>query len=67
MDIQKTTAPHSAEWSAVIIRADGRVENVGLLAAGYENPFRQLWWDLIGQRLSNHRIRRINAAHAARS
>jgi hypothetical protein len=53
-------APHSATISAVITRADGTVEQVGLLAAGYSNPIKQLWWDVVGSRLSTRRINKIN-------
>lgn len=57
---QKTQAPHTATISAVVIRADGTREEVGVIAAGYDNPLKQLWWDHIGRRLSERRIRKIN-------
>lgn len=55
--------PHTATFSAVITRADGTVEDVGLVAAGYENPIRQFWWDHVGQKLTKRRIRNINSRH----
>lgn len=56
-------APHSATISATITRADGTVEHVGVVAAGFNNPVKQWWWDNVGRRLSERRIKRINAAH----
>jgi hypothetical protein len=46
--------------SAVITRADGRVEHVGIIAASYDRPLKRLWWEVVGQRLANRRIKRAN-------
>lgn len=32
------------ELRAQIIHADGSVEDHGIIAAHYSNPFKQLWW-----------------------
>lgn len=54
-----------ATITAVIIRADGTREEVGVLGAQYRSRRRQLWWDLAGRRLRDRRIRQINKQHAA--
>lgn len=43
---------------ATVIRADGRVEHLGVIAAGYHNPLRQWAWR-IGQLLRGRRPGRI--------
>lgn len=67
------TEPSTAEVKArhgvlraVITRADGTVEDAGIVSASYASPIRQLWWVLVGRPAANRRIRRINRAHAAR-
>jgi hypothetical protein len=60
MTTSNAPAPHSATISAVITRADGTVEHVGVIAAGYDNPLKQWWWDHVGRRLSERRIHQIN-------
>lgn len=60
MTATDTRIPHSATITATIIRADGTVEHVGVVAAGYDNPVKQLWWDHVGRRLSERRIRKTN-------
>lgn len=50
----------SATISAVITRADGTVVDVGVIAAGYANPLKQLWWNQVGKRLAERRIARAN-------
>lgn len=40
----------SVEWSAVVIRADGTVEDLGVIAYHHKNPLRRLAW-----RLSNRK------------
>ena len=34
----------SAALSAVIIRADGRVEQLGVISSWHRNPFVRAWW-----------------------
>lgn len=51
---------------AIVIRADGRVENAGVISAAYANPLRQLWWLVWGKPAARRRALRINRAHAAR-
>ena len=46
--------------SAVIIRADGTVEDVGVISASYSNPLRQMWWETVGRRLAARRTARAN-------
>lgn len=53
---QRTEVVHSA----VITRADGRVENLGVISATYKSPLKQWWWKHVGQRLAERRIRRAN-------
>lgn len=45
---------------AVITRADGTVEDVGVISASYRNPVRQLWWTVVGRRLAARRTARAN-------
>lgn len=52
--------PASATVSAVIIRADGTREDVGVIAATYRNPLRQLWWAQIGRRRAAYRTHQAN-------
>lgn len=42
---------------AKITRADGTVQNIGQIAGRYHNPLRQLWWDFVGKRVSDRRIK----------
>lgn len=42
---------------AQITRADGTVQNIGQIAGTYHNPLRQLWWDTVGKRFSDRRIK----------
>lgn len=51
------------EVRAVITRADGTVQDCGLISAKYRNPIRQAYWVLVGSRLAHRRIRRINRTH----
>lgn len=34
----------SVTWSAVVTRADGTVEDLGVIAYGHKNPFRTWAW-----------------------
>lgn len=67
--MSKSTAQSVSEatLTAVITRADGTVEHVGMLGAQYRSRRRQLWWDLVGRRQTDRRIRQINRRHAARN
>lgn len=51
-----TKVPHSAELRAVITRADGTVEDLGVISATYDNPVKQIWWELVGKHLAERRI-----------
>jgi hypothetical protein len=44
----------------VVTRADGTVHDHGVVSAHYDNPARQLWWELVGRRLADRRIARSN-------
>ncbi|MFJ4787576.1 hypothetical protein [Streptomyces sp. NPDC088794] len=44
----------------VITRADGRVEDHGVVAAHYASPWRSAWWQIVGRPLANLRIARSN-------
>lgn len=56
--------PCDATISIQINRADGTVEDVGIVAARFDlTPGRQRWWDMIGRRWADNRIRSANAAH----
>jgi hypothetical protein len=39
----------SAQVSAVIIRADGTRENLGVISYWHKNPLRRLWWRITGR------------------
>ncbi len=45
---------------AVKIRADGTRVDLGVVSAVYENPWRQLWWILVGRQRAAARIRAEN-------
>lgn len=45
---------------AVITRADGRVQDVGIIHANYSNPLKRLWWKAVGLHMANRRIRWAN-------
>jgi hypothetical protein len=36
----------SAQVSAIITRADGTVEDLGVISYWHRNPLRRLWWRL---------------------
>lgn len=63
-DGMQVRQPTRSELRAVVIRADGRREDVGLIAAYYRNPIRRTWWRLVGRPLADRRIRRANDRHA---
>lgn len=65
MDSRTDVRPRRQTLSAVVTRADGTVIDVGVVAAAYRNPFKQLWWRLVGLPAANRRIRRANKQHAA--
>jgi hypothetical protein len=54
----------TAEIRAVVIRADGTREDLGLIAAAYpDQPVKAAWWRLVGRPLADRRIRRTNRLH----
>ena len=62
--------PHSAnadsdgEFRAVITRADGSVEDLGVVAATYKSPVKRLWWRMWGKPHADRRIDRANRTAA---
>lgn len=56
----ETSARQSAELRAVITRADGSVEDLGVISATYDNPLKQWWWEHVRQHLAERRIARAN-------
>ena len=36
----------SAQFEAIVIRADGTVENLGVISFYHRNPLIRLWWNL---------------------
>jgi hypothetical protein len=44
--MHETKQPVCITVEAVVIRADGRVENLGVIAYRHRNPLRQFWWQL---------------------
>ncbi|MFI5880810.1 hypothetical protein [Streptomyces sp. NPDC051554] len=60
MSRARVDVPHSSELRMVIKRADGTVEDHGVVAAQYSSPLRAAWWELVGRRLANRRIARSN-------
>lgn len=61
MNASAKTNTKNSKLFATITRADGTVQNVGQIAGTYSNPLRQLWWDFVGQRRSNRRIKIVTA------
>jgi len=51
---------NNGSLSAVIIRADGTVEDVGVVSASYSNPLHQWWWEHVGRRRAAWRTARAN-------
>jgi hypothetical protein len=47
----------------VITRADGTVEDHGIVAAHYSNPLRALWWKTVGKPMADCRIALSNRRH----
>ncbi|MFJ8798518.1 hypothetical protein [Streptomyces sp. NPDC102487] len=64
MSSEQAAAPHSAEVRMVVRRADGTVEDHGIVSAHYSNPLRAAWWHLVGRPLANARIARSNRRRA---
>jgi len=44
MDEHPHLKPTRVEWHAVVTRADGSVEDHGVVSAYYRNPLRRLWY-----------------------
>lgn len=57
---EEVNVPANIELSAVITRADGTVEDLGVISAQYLDPEKQSRWDKIGQLLADKRIRTLN-------
>ena len=45
-DVQSTTQAKEQTITAVITRADGTVEHLGVISYYNKNPLKQLWWHL---------------------
>lgn len=45
-DVVATTKPKMASISAVITRADGTKEDLGVIAYYHRNPLRMAWWNI---------------------
>ncbi len=45
---------------ARIIRADGTVDDLGVIAASYASPWRRSWWVCVGKPLARARSRAAN-------
>lgn len=54
-------------WKAVITRADGTVEDLGVIAADYSNPVRRAMWRAFGARLATYRTKRANRNAACKA
>ncbi|MGW2936052.1 hypothetical protein ACWDA7_30340 [Streptomyces sp. NPDC001156] len=63
--MSKADVPHSSELRMVVRRADGTVEDHGVVAAHYSSRWRAAWWRLVGQPLANRRIARSNRKRRA--
>jgi hypothetical protein len=57
-------AESDGEFHAVITRADGSVEDLGVIAATYKNPLRRVWWRIWGKPRATRRIDRANRTAA---
>ena len=66
MPKQKADLPLGATFRVAIHRADGSVDNIGIIAAHYRNPLKRLWWNLFGSPRANHRINKANRRAVAR-
>lgn len=53
--------PIEATVAITVIRADGRVEEFGVVDAFYDDPWKQFKWQHFGKPLADFRIRRANA------
>ncbi|MCX5239818.1 hypothetical protein OG824_31915 [Streptomyces prunicolor] len=60
MSRARADVPHSSELRMVVTRADGTVEDHGVVAAHYTSPLRAAWWQVVGRLLANRRIARSN-------
>lgn len=60
MSRARADVPHSSELRMVITRADGTVEDHGVVAAHYTSSWRAAWWQVVGRPLANRRIARSN-------
>lgn len=61
MEHDVSSAPRVTEVSAVIIRADGTVHDIGLIVHDDPRLHRRLWWRVVGKRRSERRIAAANA------
>jgi hypothetical protein len=44
MDVEARVGIKEASISAVVIRADGTREDLGVISRWHRNPFKRLWW-----------------------
>lgn len=53
-------APTFVEIHAKVIRADGTVDDLGIVNASYKSPWRQAYWRCVRKPLVDRRIRQAN-------
>ena len=54
------SVPEFAEVSIVITRADGTVEDLGVVSASYKSRWKQIKWKLFGERRAARKTRKAN-------
>lgn len=59
-DPAQASSISSVEIKAKIIRANGDVEDLGIINAEYKNLLKAIYWKLIGHPLSILRIKKLN-------
>jgi hypothetical protein len=50
----------TTELSAIITRADGTIEDLGVIAAEYLDKDKQKWWDFVGKFKAEQRVHGAN-------
>lgn len=49
MDLAAKSGPSQITWEAVVIRADGTREDLGVISYYHKNPLKRLYWRLTGR------------------
>jgi hypothetical protein len=60
MSEEKALTESAVEVRMQIIRADGTVQDMGLVSASYRNPVRQFVWQRVLKPLADRRIKLTN-------